>query len=423
MTIAKPDYLPTAGIIDASPGHRFSAFFDIWNESFGLNKEDKITALNKCCALPDASKKQVDALIARQQQMIEQLPENARLSFSCTSAAPFATGLGNEHPVENGFSFLSPYGLPYLAGSGVKGVLRRAAEELILANEANWTWLDIWWLFGFEGPTGGLWERESAYYSQYRQQLEQLAEHPDLAEFISRICNKADATRFKADKRFFLTQLQDNKSLRQSISFRGTIDCWDVLPNPANGRLVVEVMTAHHSGYLQDGNTPHDSEQPNPIPFLAVPAKSDFNFHFHCHLSRLPEAIASHWQALLTAAFEHACNWLGFGAKTAVGYGAMETDSLKALLKEARSEKLTVVAQEIKWEGVTVNYSPGNSEVSVMNGSQQAKTTAQGDAGRLALCDGDAGLAKKLKENKTLKGVNVTIEAKGNRLVILKISS
>lgn len=44
--------------------------------------------------------------------------------------APLITGTGNPHPVENGFAFLSPYGVPYLAGSGIKGVLRRAAEEL-----------------------------------------------------------------------------------------------------------------------------------------------------------------------------------------------------------------------------------------------------------------------------------------------------
>ena len=35
-----------------------------------------------------------------------------------------------EHPLENGFAFLQPYGLPYLAGSGVKGVLRQTARLL-----------------------------------------------------------------------------------------------------------------------------------------------------------------------------------------------------------------------------------------------------------------------------------------------------
>ncbi len=32
------------------------------------------------------------------------------------------------------------------------------------------------------------------------------------------------------------------------------------------------------------------------------------------------------WKTLLEAAFKHAFDWLGFGAKTAVGYGAMNRD-------------------------------------------------------------------------------------------------
>lgn len=431
MTIAKPDYLPNSGLADASPGHRFSAFFDIWSSSWSLQKDGKKEALKKCCSLPVASQQQAAAWVARQQQLMAQLPEAARLSFSRRSVAPFATGLGNEHPVENGFSFLSPYGLPYLAGSGFKGVLRRAAEELVLANEAGWSWLDIWWLFGFEGAAGGLWQAgnavkaqpPSAYYSHYRQQIPVCAERSDLADFIDRVLPKKEAVRFKADRSVFLSQLQDNQALRQSISFRGALDCWDVLPQPAKGQLVVEVMTAHHSGYLQQGQSPHDSEQPNPIPFLAVPSQSLFNFHIHCHVARLPEAIANRWQALVTAAFDHACDWLGFGAKTAVGYGAMETDSLKQLIKEAREGKPTVVAQGVQWQGVTVNYSPGNGEVSVNHDGKKATAKAQGDAERLALCGGDEALAKRLKEKKVLKGVTVVIEAKGNLWLITAISA
>ena len=37
-------------------------------------------------------------------------------------------------------------------------------------------------------------------------------------------------------------------------------------------------------------------------------------------------ADSNRWQGLLIHAFRHAFDWLGFGAKTAVGYGAMEVD-------------------------------------------------------------------------------------------------
>jgi CRISPR-associated protein Cmr6 len=42
------------------------------------------------------------------------------------------------------------------------------------------------------------------------------------------------------------------------------------------------------------------------------------------HLLRLAPAVAEgdRWRSLVDAAFRHAFSWLGFGAKTAVGYGA-----------------------------------------------------------------------------------------------------
>ncbi|RMD62205.1 hypothetical protein D6833_07245, partial [Candidatus Parcubacteria bacterium] len=64
--------------------------------------------------------------------------------------APLITGGGNPHPVENGFAFLNPYGVPYLAASGVKGTLRRVAEEMALEGEGGWTIAHVWVLFGFD---------------------------------------------------------------------------------------------------------------------------------------------------------------------------------------------------------------------------------------------------------------------------------
>lgn len=50
-----------------------------------------------------------------------------------------------EHLLENGFAFLNPYGLPYLPGSGVKGVLRQAAREV---DKKSWAVEAIIVLFG-----------------------------------------------------------------------------------------------------------------------------------------------------------------------------------------------------------------------------------------------------------------------------------
>ncbi|MFP4063227.1 MAG: type III-B CRISPR module RAMP protein Cmr6, partial [Halochromatium sp.] len=112
---------------------------------------------------------------------------------------------------------------------------------------------------------------------------------------------------------------------------RGALCFWDVYPQIPGMQLGVEVMTAHQSHYLQGTDTPHESGQPNPINFLTVPPGAGFHFHIQCDqpfLARLAPELAEPgiWQSLLSAALEHAFDWLGFGAKTAVGYGAMRRD-------------------------------------------------------------------------------------------------
>jgi CRISPR-associated protein Cmr6 len=54
-----------------------------------------------------------------------------------------------------------------------------------------------------------------------------------------------------------------------------------------------------------------------------VPAGSEFDFHVVCQPQRLPESLRDRWRSALEAIFAHAFDWLGFGAKTAAGYGAM----------------------------------------------------------------------------------------------------
>ena len=103
----------------------------LWDKNDHLAKEawGKITALN------DDDIKRMKALAERQSHLASIPPH--MLSLDTKAIAPFTTGLGNEHPLENGFAFLNPYGLPYLAGSGVKGVLLQAARELASGQWGN----------------------------------------------------------------------------------------------------------------------------------------------------------------------------------------------------------------------------------------------------------------------------------------------
>jgi len=123
-------------------GHKFLLYFKGWK--IGDNKREE---LGNVCSLGTA-----------QEYLRELLSRQATLAvgerfFTAEAVllSPLAVGLGNPHPVENGFSFLSPYGIPYLPGSSIKGVLRRSAEELALFNKVSkWSLPLVWLLFGFE---------------------------------------------------------------------------------------------------------------------------------------------------------------------------------------------------------------------------------------------------------------------------------
>ena len=150
---AIPRYLGP-NFAEASPGLRFGMFLELWgvnsrentrlwtthdvnyrragrdNREREFQDENKTHALKQATRLTQSDKSILAGLASRQQATAEALSESQRAAFSANAVAPFTTGLGNEHPLENGFAFLNPYGLPYLPGSGVKGVVRRAAEEL-----------------------------------------------------------------------------------------------------------------------------------------------------------------------------------------------------------------------------------------------------------------------------------------------------
>lgn len=252
------------GFREAAPGHRFLMYLPMWKPDWSLDKGAKGTAARACCTMPTA----VGQLRAgvRQRQAALAAAQGA-LTVEALSTAPFATGLGNEHPIENGFAFLTPYGLPYLAGSGLKGVLRRSAQELEADGQRGFTQAVITAVFGVE------------------------------------------------------------EVKRPEDARRGALDCWDCFPE---GDLVVEIMTPHQGGYYQNGQTPHDAGQPVPVPFLAVKAGAKFVFHVVCHEQRLTgeaEVLRDgRWREWLAGVFAHAFDWLGFGAKTSVGYGAMALD-------------------------------------------------------------------------------------------------
>ena len=283
-------------------------------------------AWREVCAMSKADIERMKALVSRQSEQANTIDALGVLRLHATAIAPFTTGLGNEHPLENGFAFLNPYGLPYLAGSGVKGVLRTAAKEL----------------------ASGQWDSKEWHHAE------------DLRHEVH---NKQGKRIFDASD---LDVLFGSEALTGENHLRGVLSFWDVIPQIEGNSLMVEIMTPHQSHYYQqkDGagsTTPHDSGSPNPISFLTVPPNSSFAFHVVCDSARLehmaPDLAANdRWKVLLTEAFEHAFEWLGFGAKTSVGYGAMDRDTqAETKLANAQAQARAVAEQAAKMASLSDN--------------------------------------------------------------------
>ncbi len=289
MPAAVPNYLGQE-FNTASPGLRFGMYLAIWNHDWSKPKEVSPAIWHAMARLNEDDKSRLDGLIRRQKLLAKAVQADAVLTLDAKALAPFTTGLGNEHPTENGFAFLNPYGLPYLPGSGVKGVLRQAAREL----------------------ASGEWGENFGWTDDKRWGIKKGSN--------SAIILSITDVLFGSD-----SDDADQEHVRGVLSF------WDVIPAIQGDALQVEIMTPHQKHYYQEGASPHDSGQPLPLKFLTVPPGSRFAFHVLCDLNRLqdiaPElANQGHWKVLLQAAFNHAFDWLGFGAKTAVGYGAFIED-------------------------------------------------------------------------------------------------
>lgn len=304
------------------------------SDDWGPLKDSKLYALNSVAAKSELAKAITEALQNRQALLVQKFSEKVE-SISLKLTAPLATGLGNPHPVENGFSFLSPYGIPYLPGSGIKGVVRRAAEELALFDEnSDWTIPLVWLLFGFEASSAYLapsskletikvvkkeaehWRRVFKEYAENQAESDEILKYWLLA-VKSSIPKELQGLIEQPSK--FCQQLQSNDKLRKAISWQGFLCFWDAFFTESP--VAVDILNPHHKDYYEGKGTPNDAESPKPVFFLVVPPETEFTLYVQMVSRNVGSLPFSNWRELVREAVEYACEWMGFGAKTAVGYG------------------------------------------------------------------------------------------------------
>jgi CRISPR-associated protein Cmr6 len=132
----------------------------LWYDKFGSqwkwSKEDGRLAFEKLKWIETVTKgggKDVEKCVGRAELIAEMKERLIRLVVTrrgkvCffKTGGRFVTGLGREHPVENGFSWHFLLGTPFLPGSSVKGLVRAWAENWLQEDDVV-----ISRIFGLEG--------------------------------------------------------------------------------------------------------------------------------------------------------------------------------------------------------------------------------------------------------------------------------
>lgn len=438
--LAVPQYLEAhQGLLkNTPPGHRFQLYFKGWDLG-----DDKRTALKEICSFGYGAKI-LSAIHSRQDVQAKSALVHV---VDADLTAPLATGLGNPHPVENGFSFLSPYGIPYLPGSGVKGVVRRAAEELALFhNESSWTIPFVWALFGFEagsaylsGPLNDapdvVKEEAERWCVAFARWLQREADNDGLLRaWLNRVrSDREDDAGKQGHSSSAMIQSwvgRSGEKPRREVHWQGMLRFWDAFPDE-NAQLAVDILNPHHKDYYEGNSTPHDAAQPKPVFFLVVKPGACFRFHIEVkgHEGLLEQL--GDWKGLVSEAFAHAFDWLGFGAKTAVGYGAMTLkldggqvcvdDSQVAApevqqAQHAQDRRSTV--ETLVWNGASLTWSPGNATLTAAFEGKKALLRLSGDRAIVP-----QELHEALFQRKKSVSAKVTVIKDGNNVKITAIEA
>ncbi|GFO73302.1 CRISPR-associated protein Cmr6 [Bathymodiolus japonicus methanotrophic gill symbiont] len=266
---------------NAHTGLWFDRFFNQYEENWGLikaNKDGKVIWINKIKG-HTGNTKQLEIFTERQIALVAQLKGSSQ---RYKSDWHFITGMGNSHPVENGFSWHQTLAVPYLSGASVKGLVRAWVElnDEELSEEDKKSRLKSW--FGTE--------------------------------------DKKDIADQTGDFIFF-----------------------DALPNKQS-ELTCDIMTPHMGDWYSKGdevvhnakNIPADWHEPVPVPFLVV-KETAFIFHIAPR-----SGVNTDDLDLVVSALTCALEWLGAGAKTSAGYGYMTEDSRYKLDLKDKQAKLQI---------------------------------------------------------------------------------
>ncbi|HMX05177.1 MAG TPA: type III-B CRISPR module RAMP protein Cmr6 [Chitinophagales bacterium] len=243
------------------------------NDKFHLLNENRTALsnlLNNASRSEALMKPYIKAFNARNQLINDSIKGIGfdEVSFTASTKWRMAIGMGEQHVLENNVTLHKVFGIPYIPGSSIKGVMR----AYIIKN----------------------------YFQN----------------------NESDALKCQDFRRIFGSALGE-------YGQRGTIYFGDAIPNEPP-HYAADVMTVHYPEYYQsEGAIPaNDWESPNPIYFLTI-EKTAFNVS--CFIEKRPVDginlngnMFKSVKELILGVFPTIISEFGIGAKTRKGYGKMK---------------------------------------------------------------------------------------------------
>jgi CRISPR-associated protein Cmr6 len=224
--------------------------------------------------------------------------------YKLKTASRLVVGLGAGHILETSLTLHHIFGIPYIPGSALKGVVRMVNFWKIVDESSKNSDKEI------QGLQEQLYDKE---------------------------ISNSDSNDILKHKLLFGTQ-----------NFKGLLVFLDAYPEVQNKQQIFEldVMTPHYQGYYTKNQVPGDWENPNPIPFLTV--KKGITFCFNVLFDKFraeriltlkddefpnnAKDIVREWfNDNLSKISDNVKDWIkdalkkfGVGAKTRLGYGIFE---------------------------------------------------------------------------------------------------
>ena len=233
-------------------------------------------------------------LHTRQRKVLKSIADNGGFYIEITArlATPYVSGLGVSHPTEAGMILDRNTGLPYIPASSIKGVLRLAHALDIAATKESFV------------PN-----KDGEYEISDRE--------PTMRKYFGD--TKTDA----------------------EDAVRGQLVFLDAFPATLP-KIKKDIMNPHFGGYYKGDTPPVETENPIPVMFMSVEEGVDFRFRAYASpladgaSAKVSNQFNDDDREALLAMFRRAGSEIGFGAKTAVGYGRMTNlrDSLTEMTAE-----------------------------------------------------------------------------------------